>query len=344
VQLKDVPMTVIRERADLLRGLILLLIIRPASFIFPEALIWGLAYACALVIVMQASGRRMAQDYRSAFGLSRMAAVGMAIRTHARRLREFSLQQKTATGLRKAFQLPVSIEANEEARRIVDGPGSFMLAMSHFERTDAASTLFHPTVFHGRPVYAVAFRLPNYIFLPHFWRMALQLRQLLRATRRARPQGLEFVYLGGATKPLVDKLRRERAIVSVNIDAHWPRGRGSSLTRPFAGALQRTYSTGSAKLARLAGAPLLLGIPVLSDDGRAVRMRLFGPFRSHAASGDQQDIEVTQQVLDIIEREVGERPCEYLLDIGGDRRWNPQERAWQMVAVPATETLAAGPG
>lgn len=336
MQLKDVPLTVIRERADLLRGLMLVLIFRPAAYVMPEPFIWGLAYFCAVFVAVQSSGRRMAQDYRAAFGVARGAALRMTLRTHARRLHEFAMQQKIILGWHDPFRLPLHIDAGEEAREIMDGSGSFMLAMAHFERNDAAASMFRPNLFHGRPYYVVAFKLPNYLFLPHLWRMGLQLRQLLRATRRARPEGLEFVYLGGATNTLIDKLRTQRAIVSVNIDARWPRGRASSLTRPFAGAMQRTFSTGSAKLARLGHAPLLLGIPVMSDDGNAVRLRLFGPFHSHSPSADQQDIDVTQQVLDIIEREVGERPCEYLLDIGGDRRWDPGAQRWLDAPLPAT--------
>jgi lauroyl/myristoyl acyltransferase len=134
-------------------------------------------------------------------------------------------------------------------------------------------------------------------------------------------------------------------MATVNVDSHWPRGRSSSLTRPFAGATQRTFSTGTAKLARLAGTPLLLAMPVMADDGRTVRMRLFGPFRSNAAAVDQQDIEVTQQVLDIIEREVGERPCQYMLDIGGDRRWDPDTHTWREAPMTtATATLTANTG
>jgi lauroyl/myristoyl acyltransferase len=345
VQLKDVPLTVFRERADLLRGSMLLLIFRPAAFLFPLPVIRGLAYFCAVFVVLQASGRRMAQDFRAAFGVSRAAALRMALRAHARRLHEFAYQQKIVLRWHDPFALPVRIEAGDDARAVVEGPGSFMLAMSHFERTDATAALFHPGVFQGRPIYAVAFKLPNIVFLPHYWRMALQLRQLLRATRTARPEGLEFVYIGGVTNALIDKLRTQRAMVSVNIDAPWARGRGSSLSRPFAGTAQRTFSTGSAKLARLAGVPMMLGIPVLSDDGSAVRMRLFGPFRSNAASGEQQDIDVTQQALDVIEREVGERPCEYLLDIGGDRRWDPQSRSWHAAPIAATTAhLTTTPG
>jgi lauroyl/myristoyl acyltransferase len=345
MQLKDVPLTVIRERADLLRGLMLVLIFRPAAFVCPDPVIWGLAYACATIVVLQASGRRMAQDYRTAFGMPRRAALRMAIRAHASRFHEFAFQQKIILGWLDPFKPPVKIEASDEAQAILDGPGSFMVALAHFERTHAAAAVFHPTVFANRPVYAVAFKLPSLVFLPHVWRMSLQLRQLLRATRRARPQGLEFVYLGGATARLIDTLRTGRAMATVNIDAHWPRGRSSSLTRPFAGATQRTFSTGSAKLARLAGTPLLLAIPVMSDDRSAVRMRLFGPFHSNAVSADQQDVEITQQMLDAIEREVGKRPCEYVLDIGGDRRWDPDTGSWRALPVSATaESLTANPG
>ena len=79
MQLKDVPLTVIRERADLLRGLMLLLIFRPFAFLFPEKLIWGLAYACGSLVAFQSAGRRMMQDYRTAFGASRWGFRNSAV-------------------------------------------------------------------------------------------------------------------------------------------------------------------------------------------------------------------------------------------------------------------------
>ena len=133
--------------------------------------------------------------------------------------------------------------------------------------------------------------------------------------------------------------------MTVNVDAHWSRGRSSSLTRPFAGAAHRTFSTGAAKLARLSGTPLLLGLPLVSADGCAVRMRLLGPFRPGGTVSEQQDGDAMRQVLDAIEREVGERPCEYLLDIGGERRWNPQQQRWDDAPLPAPATsLTVDPG
>src|SRR4051812_256284 len=107
MQLKDVPLTVLRERADLLRGLMLVLIFRPA-FVFPEPVIWGLSYFCAAAFVLlQASGRHMAQDFRAVFGVTRGSALGMAIRSHAKRLHEFAFQQKVIMGWHDPFKLPL---------------------------------------------------------------------------------------------------------------------------------------------------------------------------------------------------------------------------------------------
>jgi lauroyl/myristoyl acyltransferase len=346
MQLKDVSLAVFRQRGDLLRGLMLVSIFRPAGILLPDALIWGLSYVSALAfVVLQASGRYMAGDFKSAFGVSRFVAVRMAIRTHAKRFHEFALQQKTIVGRYTPFKFPIQLEATEEARQVIEGSGAFVLAMAHFERTDAAAAMFDAQIFNGRPVYVVAYKHPKTVLMPHPWRTALQLRQLLRATESIRPQGLEFVYLGGATNTLVDRLANEKCIVAVNIDAHWAAGRSSSLTRPFAGSTRRTFSTGAAKLARLADKPIVLGLPVMADDSRSVRLRLMGPFHSAAASPATQDAEVTQQILDVVEREIGTRPCDYMLDIGGERSWDPHTQSWHQSGPQHTmAALGAGPG
>ena len=124
------------------------------------------------------------QDYRAAFGVSRRVALRMAMRAHAIRLHEFAFLQKIILHSHRPFDRPSQLDANDEFRRIVDGNGSFVLALAHFERNDAAAAVFNPASFHGRPVHAVAFKLPNFVFLPHLWRIGLQLRQVLRATRR----------------------------------------------------------------------------------------------------------------------------------------------------------------
>jgi hypothetical protein len=70
-----------------------------------------------------------------------------------------------------------------------------------------------------------------------------------------------------------------------------------------------------------------------------------GPFHSAAASAHQQDGEVTQQILDVVEREIGTRPCDYMLDIGGERSWDPHTQSWHQSGPQHTmAALGAGPG
>jgi lauroyl/myristoyl acyltransferase len=336
VEVKQVLSALFYERADLVRGLMLVSIFRPVAYLLPQFLIWGLALVLATAfVILMSSGRRLVREFMVIFGVAWAAALRLAIRSHAKRFNEFALQQKMIARLYKPGKLPVHFEVTDEARAIIDGPGGFVLAQTHFERGSAAAAVFVEKTFNARTFYTVAFKLPRWIPLPHLWRNSLQLRQVMRACQAIRPRGLEFVYTGGAFNALVERLRTEHVIVSINIDAHWGRNRSTSLERPFCGALKRTFSTGAAKLARLSNAPLLLAMPVLGPDHREVRMRLFGPFRSDAATAEQQDVEITSAMLDLVEREVGMRPCDYVLEIGAERRWETESQRWTCLPEPA---------
>jgi lauroyl/myristoyl acyltransferase len=333
----------VEGRADLLRGLMLVGVFRPAAYVLPRALIRPLASACALVLLLfQSAGRRMTQDWAAAFGLSWLAALRQAQCAYGKRFNEFVTQQKAILGRFDAHALPIRIVASDEARDIIAGKGSFVLAQAHFERADAATAVIEPSVFDYRAMYVVALKLPDGLLTPHLWRVRVQLRQALNATMKVRPTTLEFVYTGGAFAGLIKKLAKERVIVSMNVDAHWPRGRPSSLSRPFAGTLNRTFSTGAAKLARLGQCPILLALPVLDREGREIQLRLLGPFRAALPEAENADTDVSQQMLDVIEREIGQRPCDYMLEIGGERRWNAQSQSWlPLPPSTATEALSA---
>ena len=98
--------------------------------------------------------------------------------------------------------------------------------------------------------------------------------------------------------------------------------------------LNRSFSVGAAKLARLANVPVLLALPVFSRDHHEVRIRVFGPFTSSAATPEQQDIDVTNAALDIVEREVGRRPSDYVLAIGAERCWDSGTQLWSTIPAP----------
>ena len=341
MDLNQVLKALVHERADLVRGLVLVMVFRPAAYLLPRSLIWCLAVAVAApMVVLQSNGRRMTRDMSASFAVGWPAALRMAIRSHAKRFNEFALQQKMIAGWYRPSRLPVRIEAREEARQIAAGVGSFILAQAHFERATAGAAVFFPETFNGRRIAAVAVSLPRWIPLPHLWRASLQLRQVLRACFAVRPQGLEIVYIGGALKRLASRLRTENIVVSINIDAHWARDKSTSLERPFCGSLHRTFSTGAAKMARLGAVPLMLALPVLEDDRRGIRMRLFGPYVSNAADPEQRDLEVTNAMLDTVEREVGIRPCDYVLEIGAERRWDADAQRWVPFPATALDTLS----
>jgi hypothetical protein len=43
----------------------------------------------------------------------------------------------------------------------------------------------------------------------------------------------------------------------------------------------------------------------------------------------ENDLKVMDELLDLLEVAVGERPTQYIYEIGGCRRWNPQNRRWE---------------
>jgi len=343
VEVKLLLRALVDERADLVRGLLLVLIFRPAAYLLPRSWIWPVALCFAtLFVVLMADGRRLAREFGLIFGVSRSAALKLAITSHAKRMNEFSLQQKMIARTYRPFEVPVLLEASDEVRRIIEGPGSFVLAQAHFERGTAQAAVFNGANFDGRELFVVAVKVPRFVPMPHIWRIGLQLRQLTRASQAIRPKGMEFVYTGGAVTGLVEKLQHERIMVSINVDAHWSRNRSSTLERPFCGALKRSFSTGAAKLARLANAPLMLALPVFDAHPGQVRLRMYGPYTSDAAIPEQRDTEISQKILDTIEREVGVRPCEYVLEIGAARRWDNESHRWLQPPPVAMEVQAPG--
>jgi len=343
MEVKPVLKALVEERADLIRGLILLCIFRPASYLLPKPLVWILAQAIAsCFVVLQSSGRQLVRDYISIYGLTLGPAMRLAIQTHATRFYEFAILQKYISGqYQPTKEVGVRIEASDEIQRIVDGPGSFVIAQAHFARTASASRIFGADTFKDRPLNVVIFKVPPWTPMPHLWRMRVQGKQILRAAAALRPEGLTLISTGGALSGLIDKLRNERVVVSINADAHWGRNRSSSLERPFCAAARRTFSTGAAKMARLANVPVMLALPIHDEEKNEVRVRMFGPFTSQAVLPEQQDIDVTQQLLNAIEVEIGLRPAEYVLEIGSDRRWDAAARKWISLPAVTIETQRA---
>ena len=93
MELKPVLRALVQERADLCRGLLMVVIFRPVAYVLPLRLVWVVAVGVAAVmVVLQSAGRRLARDLATSFGVPWGTGLRMAIRSHAKRFNEFALQ------------------------------------------------------------------------------------------------------------------------------------------------------------------------------------------------------------------------------------------------------------
>ena len=103
--------------------------------------------------------------------------------------------------------------------------------------------------------------------------------------------------------------------------------------RPLAGWSSFPLSTGPARLAMAGGAGVVLGFPVLRPGG--------GWRGEWEPLLDARDFDSAEQLTDVLvdalERRLGERPADYLLSLGRGRAWDAAAGRWR------AEPPAAGP-
>jgi lauroyl/myristoyl acyltransferase len=110
-------------------------------------------------------------------------------------------------------------------------------------------------------------------------------------------------------------------------DAPQVGARNGDYVRPFAGLSGRRFATGAARLSRMTRRPIAVCIPHLADD-KTIVLDWTRVIRPPVACGDGTDRSVTDAILDDIEKAVGRRPAQYVLDCLGERRWDAQTEQW----------------
>jgi lauroyl/myristoyl acyltransferase len=137
-------------------------------------------------------------------------------------------------------------------------------------------------------------------------------------------------------RALLNGLRRNGVHAIITADAFWNSPAGG-MTRPFAGQSCHTFATGAATLGRLAQCPVIPCAPYLKNDGTIVLA--WGPTIQPASRSDKAaDLKNTNVILDFVENAIGQRPSQYVLQIGEERRWNSILQTWECVM----ETSAKG--
>jgi lauroyl/myristoyl acyltransferase len=206
------------------------------------------------------------------------------------------------------------VERNAELVQELRAKGTpFILATGHFLRQAMAHVYEERITPHA--VMAIMARLPaNPRRLGERWNQ-VNYGQMLEAVHKIRPEA-KFVSLGdvSALKNLVRDLRKPGHLAVISADTLWPDFRASSLVRPFCGSARRAFPTGAARLARLAGCPILVCVPYLDESGTMVidwRRRI----EVSPDGAEQNDREITNRILDEIERAALERPDQYVIDL-----------------------------
>jgi lauroyl/myristoyl acyltransferase len=140
---------------------------------------------------------------------------------------------------------------------------------------------------------------------------------------------MKFAFLGDPfIFDVVERLERPGCQVIVATDAYWKTTARSAHTRPFAGMRVQTFSIGSAVFSRMAQCPIVACAPHIGKDGTIVLE--WGPVIPPPQREDETaDRRTTNAILDFLENAIGQRPTQYILYIGEDRRWNPVLQVWE---------------
>ena len=162
-------------------------------------------------------------------------------------------------------------------------------------------------------------------------RMRIQFGTIIGSWEYVRPVNRVWIVVGAgksAMRMLAEGLHQPGRVAVLAIDAPCEGGKPGTFARAFAGYRSRTFSTGAARLARLTQATIVSCVMRLDGDRRVLLE--WGPPIAPTEEGDESsDIAIMNRLLDPLEVATGERPTQYVLPFGADRRWNPSVQRWE---------------
>ncbi len=320
-------MTIASYFEETFRLLSMKLVLAPAAYLLPRS--WALAIADMMALFLATSPKPGVEVYwqmRRAFEKNRLESFSLSWGWFARPFRDFVVLKRLLYKREYLSDWTV-IETNAEAVKSIKESGEpYVLAVGHFAR-QANVMINSASVNPGHPIYP-AHDVPGRNWPISNARMRAQLGTF-RAVDYLR-NDLRFVFLQDDPHPArtLNALLSERGnFVGIAIDAPWEGGRRGSFQRPFAGLGNRAFATGVARMARMAQCPIVSCICGLDSHGNII-LEWGDPIRI-LPHEEEREISVTNELLDRLEKAIGERPTQYVLDVGGDRRWNSSTKQWE---------------
>ena len=305
-------------------------ILTPAAYLLPKD--WALALAKVLslpLVVFPDPGIKAYRSMKRLFGGRRYHSFQLAWGWIARPFQDFVIFTRVLNGREDISNWKIVERNVEEIARLRETGQSFIVATGHFSRA-AYLAVVCPRVTPGNFILS-SLSVPVQLNRPQEFRLRIQFGTLLKGTSLAsmvwqRPFEMAFTNTGqSAARLLYERLSKPGNVVSISVDAPWPRGVSGSFCRPFAGMKDRSFSMGAARLAKLCKCPIVSCVCWREHDG-TIFLQWGSPILNVS-----NEIDTMNQLIDTVEAAIAERPTQYVMDIGHERRWNPLLGRWEIL-------------
>ena len=311
---------------DSLRCLLIVFVLKPASDFLSRRRAQSVARWCGAVMLHMPTSRQAArQTMRVAFGMNDADAAKSAQEYLAQPFYTFVAFRRVLRHREHTDGWVIEERNNHGIAQLRETGRSFIVATGHFRR-ESHLVLYLTRVCPGKSA-AIHLPLTAARLRAHTVLERIQYGQLLRTARSVRPDHI-FLWVGDAVRKILKNLAQPNCQVVISVDAFWRATGSSTYTRPFAGMRARTFSTGTAALARLAQRPIVPCVGYV-DENDAIILEWGDVIEPPSRDDEAADIRTTDTILDFLEQAIGRRPTQYVIYIGEERRWNPVQKAWE---------------
>jgi lauroyl/myristoyl acyltransferase len=308
------------------------LLLVPAARLLPKRAAYAIADLAGLIdAVVPSEAARTARGEAQAFGKRGRAAFVFAVRRLAAPRRELVEIARLRYRRERPERWRIIEEGGDAVRDLHAAGKPVLVVCGHFRTaidSPARVRLVPWTVAKG-----IRNPIPGRSMSPHALRERLQNKVAYGLTRVLLDQPNDWGYAFVGKENIQDRLLRELAQPGgwgrIAIDAIWEKP--GAYRRPFAGMAERGFALGAARIARLAQCHVVPFLVIEEPDG-AIRVVWGKPLLPPAVDDKASDVAFMDVLVDLIERDVGRYPLQYLHPIGGDRRWDAASEQW--VAAP----------
>lgn len=295
--------------------------LRAAALILPRSWAYGLADGVQALLAASPIGMRARNDMRATFPGQKVK--DLAADWLGRPFRDHVNATRVAARIEQSRDWTIDMRG---APAFLHDPGqSFIMATGHFSR-EAMSCIYMPWIVKRRLATVIA--PMTQAKTPRGLRVRLQMREMVNGIRAMREGDVDIAEVAGKSflVRLLHHLREPGGVVVIASDASWGE-KGGGLSRPFAGYASQNFALGTARLARLSQTPIVACVPFIVSD-RHIIMEWSPVIAAPDRDDAEADVRITNEILDWIERRIGERPDQYVLSFGTERRWSSVARCW----------------